>query len=153
MRPPQLFRNARGIREIVWQACVDVESCADTEPHVDAEPPHPPHEFGDFANLLAPDCAAELSKWSTVSLWIVDLISRNRVDLLSRHWVTGPVRPCSPFKLVRFSSLSAYQVRPIPPNPAAATTESQIAVTGSARSDPRYPVRLDSMAANVLYRQ
>ncbi len=35
----------------------------------DAEPPHPSHEFRDFANLLAPDSAAELSKWSAVSLW------------------------------------------------------------------------------------
>ena len=27
-----------------------------------AEPPHPPHEFRDFANLLAPDSAAKPPK-------------------------------------------------------------------------------------------
>ena len=29
--------------------------------HADAEPPHPPHEFRDSADLFAPDSAAELS--------------------------------------------------------------------------------------------
>lgn len=30
--------------------------------------PHPPHKFGDLANILATNPAAELSKWSAVSL-------------------------------------------------------------------------------------
>ena len=32
-----------------------------------AEPSHPTHEFGDFPNLLVPDFAVKLSKWSAVS--------------------------------------------------------------------------------------
>ncbi len=53
LRPPQLIKKAKwlGLRAIVWKACAD------------AKPPHPSHEFRNFAYLLAPDSAAELSKW------------------------------------------------------------------------------------------
>lgn len=59
---------------------------ADAEPHINAEPSHPPHELKDVANLLAPDfaavsvdqkakrldytsCLGGLTPWSVVSLW------------------------------------------------------------------------------------
>ena len=50
-------------RSIVWK---NSRRC---RAHTDAELPHPPHEFRDFANLLASDSAAELSMWLAVSLW------------------------------------------------------------------------------------
>lgn len=59
--------------------------CADAEPHINAEPSHPPHEIRDLANFLALDsaavavdqkakqldytsCVGGLALWSTVSL-------------------------------------------------------------------------------------
>lgn len=74
------------------------KACADTEPRVKAEFPHPPHAFRDFDNLIALDSAAELFKWT---------------------------RP--PVRLARLSSLSAYRVCQIRPNPPAVTTASQTA--------------------------
>ena len=45
-------------------------ACAMTEACVNAEPAHLSHHLRDFANLLTPDSAVELSKWTAVSLTV-----------------------------------------------------------------------------------
>ena len=61
----------------------DTSYCADTEPRVKAEPPHPPHEFRDFANLLAPYSAAELSNSAS------QLVNQIIATVLIYYFVTG----------------------------------------------------------------
>ena len=53
-----------------------------------AKPPHPPHEFRDFANLLVPDSAAELSKGPTVGLWDLSIATMWTYDLVNPGYRT-----------------------------------------------------------------
>ena len=46
---------------------IGADGCTRVGARVDAEPPYPPHEFRDFANLLVPDSTAELSLCTTCS--------------------------------------------------------------------------------------
>ena len=48
-----------------------------------AKPPHPPHEFRDFANFLVSDSAAELSKEPMVGLWDLSIVTMGTYDLVN----------------------------------------------------------------------